>query len=228
MATLQSSKKAMRKAVSSILRSLSNADIQAQSHAVTNHVLSSPWFQRCRTVSCYLSMPTGELDTSSLIAAIMQSGKTLYVPRIDVTVDGRMDFVKTFGEDDIRSFPSGLWGIKEPTADWNGSPRPSALETSDEPLDLILMPGVVFDHSLSRLGHGKGYYDRFITNYTSSHRGQKPLLVALALREQILEAGKVPVGEHDWKVDVIIGPEGVVPGGKSGPLSSQRLDNCQS
>ena len=34
--------------------------------------------------------------------------------------------------------------------------------------------------------------------------------VALALREQILEAGQVPVGETDWKVDVIVGPDGIV------------------
>ena len=34
--------------------------------------------------------------------------------------------------------------------------------------------------------------------------------VALALREQILEAGQVPAGVLDWKVDVIVGPDGVV------------------
>lgn len=35
--------------------------------------------------------------------------------------------------------------------------------------------GVAFDHSLSRLGHGKGYYDRFITTYLSMHN-TKPML----------------------------------------------------
>jgi 5-formyltetrahydrofolate cyclo-ligase len=32
----------------------------------------------------------------------------------------------------------------------------------DIPLDLIVVPGVGFDHSLNRIGHGKGFYDRFI------------------------------------------------------------------
>ena len=35
--------------------------------------------------------------------------------------------------------------------------------------------GVAFDRSLSRLGHGKGYYDRFISSYAASGRN-KPLL----------------------------------------------------
>lgn len=38
-----------------------------------------------------------------------------------------------------------------------------------------LLPGVAFDLSLSRLGHGKGFYDRFIQKYVSSGR-QRPLL----------------------------------------------------
>lgn len=96
MSTLQTSKKAMRKAVATVLRSLTSSDIQAQckgplthfyvyasniatgfsisAHSVTQHVLSAPWFKNSRTVSCYLSMPSGELDTSSLVNAVLQAG----------------------------------------------------------------------------------------------------------------------------------------------------------
>ena len=52
-------------------------------------------------------------------------GKTLFVPRIDPDVEGKMDFVKVYGEEDLQSFPEGLWGIKEPTSHWDGRVRPS-------------------------------------------------------------------------------------------------------
>jgi 5-formyltetrahydrofolate cyclo-ligase len=104
---------------------------------------------------------------------------------------------------------------------------------------LFLPPGVGFDRSLSRLGHGKGYYDRFLSSYSTiaSARGHaKPLFgelpfiildkalifsslivrfpaaVALALREQVLDAGEVPVGANDVSVDMIVTPDETIAG----------------
>ncbi|EAU89663.2 hypothetical protein CC1G_02552 [Coprinopsis cinerea okayama7 len=105
-----------------------------------------------------------------------------------------MDFYEIFNGEDLASLPSGTWGIKEPDSHWQEKARKT---------------GVAFDRSFSRLGHGKGYYDRFISTYVASGR-PKPLLVALALKEQLLEADSVPMGEHDWKVDIIVTPEEVL------------------
>ncbi|KAH9833197.1 5-formyltetrahydrofolate cyclo-ligase [Rhodofomes roseus] len=221
MSTLQAQKKALRKAMATRLRSLPVSDVQQQSRMIADRVLASPHFARSQCVSCYLSMPSGEVDTTSLVSAILRSGKTLFVPKIDTARDGAMDFLQVYGEEDLRSFPSGTWGIKEPTYEWNGVQRRSAMDDGTE-LDLILLPGVAFDRSMLRLGHGKGYYDRFLSSHTAakSAKGQrKPLLVALALREQILEAGQVPTAPHDWTMDVIVGPDGLL--GESAAGGSQ-------
>ncbi|OJA20220.1 hypothetical protein AZE42_02131 [Rhizopogon vesiculosus] len=233
-------KKALRKAMTTALRELPHSDVQSQcdsrmlyalllttdmllseAQAITEKVLSLPAFQECKTVSCYLSMPAAEVQTTSLISNILGNlKKALFVPSITPS-DGCMNFVRVYTEEDYRSFPSGLWGIPDPTPEWLGKKRHSAFQVFDADcsnLDLILVPGVAFDRSLSRLGHGKGYYDRFITSYRSSAGRSRPLLVALALKEQLLEHGQVPMLDHDWKMDMIITPDEVItaPQGQEG------------
>ncbi|KAG6888722.1 hypothetical protein C0992_007631 [Termitomyces sp. T32_za158] len=226
--------------MSATLKAISSASIEEQSRVVTAQILSLPAFQQAQSVSCYLSMPSGELDTSFLVSEILKSGngsdyvlgwetlisigKTLFVPRIDPSKDSQMDFVRVYGKEDLNTFPIGTWGIKEPGSQWRGSLRESALVGKNTGLDIILVPGVAFDRSFSRLGHGKGYYDHFLGSY-SSIKKSKPLLgkslftsfwcqlyityfpVALALREQVLEEGEVPTGPHDWSMDLIVTPE---------------------
>jgi len=147
------------------------------------------------------------VDTSSLVSEILTAGKILYVPRIDRMAPNKMSFLQVYNSKDLQSLPSGTWGIKEPSVEWEGGRRVNVLDDGCEGLDLILVPGVAFDRSLSRLGHGKGYYDRFITNYTAKR--PRPLLVALALRQQIID-GEVPMSEYDWKMDMVVGPDGII------------------
>ncbi|KAJ7247933.1 5-formyltetrahydrofolate cyclo-ligase [Mycena haematopus] len=196
---LKAEKKLLRKAMATKLRDLSPSHIQDQSRALTARVLSMPSFIKSNSVSCYLSMP-GEIDTSCLVREILRLGKILFVPKIDTTTEGRMELLQIYSEDDLNSLPSGVWGIKEPNRSHNGRLRASANDTG---LDLILVPGLAFDRSLSRLGHGKGYYDRFITAYTENNR-PSPLLVGIALNEQLLDSNTVPTGAHDWKMDWIM------------------------
>lgn len=110
-------------------------------------LVNSSFFQKSNNVSCYLSMPSGELDTSSLVTEIIQSGlyslftatlalilgkgKTLFVPKIKSKTEGSMDFLKVHGELDLSTFPAGLWGIKEPDYTWQGAQRQSGLSNSN-------------------------------------------------------------------------------------------------
>ncbi|TFK72476.1 5-formyltetrahydrofolate cyclo-ligase [Pluteus cervinus] len=207
--TIRAQKKVLRKLMAGRLNALPQPSIELQSRAVTERILSLPEYQRCRSVSCYLSMPSGELQTASLVSEIIRSGKSLFVPKFEAKSE-HMDFLKIYGADDLSSLPAGLWGIPQPDRQWENQPRQSALDVEGEGLDLVFLPGVAFDRSMSRLGHGKGYYDRFLTTYNSGSR-PRPLLVALALSEQLLDGGEIPTDSHDWKVDYIITPEEIIP-----------------
>lgn len=65
----------------------------------------------------------------------------------------------------------------------------------DIEIDLVIIPLVGFDKYKNRLGHGKGYYDRFLAMY----KGNK---IALAFSCQELD--KIITDEYDIKMGKII------------------------
>ncbi|KIK25989.1 hypothetical protein PISMIDRAFT_95793 [Pisolithus microcarpus 441] len=204
---VRANKRALRKVIRTTLGELPAEDIQSQSRAIIAKVMALPAFQSSRTFSCYLSMPTAEVQTASLITDILTDNrKKLFVPII-VSESDHMDFVRLHDEQDYRNLPIGLWGIPQPTTQWN----------NEKHLDVILLPGrwrVAFDRSLSRLGHGKGYYDKFLSSYITAAKRPRPLLgkliVGLALQQQLLDARSVPITETDWKVDMVITPDDII------------------
>jgi len=67
-------------------------------------------------------------------------------------------------------------------------------------IDLVIVPGVVFDKSGHRIGYGHGYYDRFLDNLEKINKNA--VKVGLAYDFQI--ADKVPIEKHDVPVDKIV------------------------
>lgn len=68
-------------------------------------------------------------------------------------------------------------------------------------LDLIIVPGVAFTRDGKRLGHGGGYYDRYLQDYVKT-TGRKPHLIAIAFNEQICK--EIPTSELDHQVDLVL------------------------
>ncbi|KAF8498845.1 hypothetical protein JB92DRAFT_2983248 [Gautieria morchelliformis] len=211
-------KKALRSSLRKALSSIPSDEIQFQSGLVCSYVASDHTFQRAQVVSCYLSMPSGEVDTSRLVTLILESGKMLFVPRIDHE-RGEIDMLRIYDEQDLMSLTKGTWGIPEPSLERNSERRQNITDLGCPMLDLILLPGLGFDQTLSRLGHGKGYYDRFLNSYqsciaerhrTSLQHVKMPTLWGLSLTQQLLDPSKggIPIMNHDWKVDDVFHPGG--------------------
>ena len=125
-----------------------------------------------------------EVDTSEIINAALKSGKKVAVPLCD-TEDTTMEFYYIRSYDDLKN---GCYGLLEPDADKCPKAAPS-----DAPV--MIVPGLVFDRSGYRLGFGKGYYDRYISEY-------KGLTVGICYSKYIEQA--LPLGRFDRPIDVVV------------------------
>ena len=137
-------------------------------------------FIDAKTVFCYVSY-NGEVETLSLLSDILKT-KTLLVPYC-IDDNGNMIAVKISSADDL---VKGMYGILEPK-----NPVPF----SKDEIDFVIVPGVAFSKDRYRLGYGKGYYDRFLSDIT-------PYKLGICKKELFLE--KLPHGEYDIKMDDVL------------------------
>ena len=118
---------------------------------LTQRFIQLPAFQEAKTLATYLSMGH-EFSTASLIQAALQLGKRVCVPR--TYPQGRMEFV----EYDPDILEKTRFGLLEPNE------RGQVVDKSE--IDLIHVPGLVFQSKGYRIGYGGGYYDRYLEDFT--------------------------------------------------------------
>lgn len=145
-----------------------------------NKLLSMPEYQRARRISIYLSMPTGEISTSPIVHDALKQGKQVFVPytykapKREDQPTSIMDMLQLHSLSDFGSFNPDKWGIPTPSEfsiperrNTFGSLGLSNGAISGEDnqcgLDFIVVPGMAFDANFGRLGHGKGFYDYFLS-----------------------------------------------------------------
>ncbi|KAI9146550.1 5-formyltetrahydrofolate cyclo-ligase [Paraphysoderma sedebokerense] len=207
MSTIRAAKIALRKSVKARLKDLQPEVISEESGNVLKCLLSMKEYQTAKNISIYLSMPKGEIQTTDIIRDLFQRGKNVYIPHWNPLGSSKgndeMEMVKLHSWEDFVSLPHNSWGIPEPK---DGEEREKAFEKV--PLDLIVMPGLAFDDQGNRLGHGKGYYDKYISKsilLSKSMGVPKPTTIALALSAQIVSSDTViPTDQFDLKPDYII------------------------
>ncbi|CRL00237.1 CLUMA_CG013510, isoform A [Clunio marinus] len=158
-----------------------------------------PFYESSRRISIYLSTER-EVDTVNILER-MFNDKEVFIPTYSGSV---MDIVKLYDLNDYKNLPLTKWNIKQPKE--NDRQRENPLLTA--PLDLILMPGVAFTRNGGRMGHGMGYYDKYLKTYFNRfpdrQKINKTLLVGLAFQEQIVEDDQLPLDPHDYPLDLIL------------------------
>src|SRR5205085_367533 len=104
------------------------------------------------------------------------------IPRYTST---SMDMVRIYSLKDLDSLPMTKWNIQQPSLD----DKNREIATND--IDLIIVPGLGFSLDGSRLGHGKGYYDKYLNSLK-----ENTYTIGLAFREQIMENNVIPMNSN--------------------------------
>lgn len=152
------------------------------------HLQALPIWKNARTVFCFISTPT-EPSTEDLLQAVFDSGRTLCVPRTGPQ-KGHMDAVKVAA---LFALKPNKRGILEPPVTLPATPP--------EQLDLVIAPCLAMTPKGVRLGHGGGYYDRFLAKCSCPTVAFCP---AAQLRQEL------PSASFDIPLDLVITENGVL------------------
>ena len=144
-------KKTLRKETIAAMKELPQSVKAEADSQLTQRFIQLPAFQEAKTLATYLSMGH-EFSTASLIQAALQLGKRVCVPR--TYPQGRMEFV----EYDPNILEKTRFGLLEPNE------KGKLVDKSE--IDLIHVPGLVFQSKGYRIGYGGGYYDRYLADFT--------------------------------------------------------------
>lgn len=183
-------KETLRLAYKAKRRALSLEEGNEGSKALCEHILASSFYKKATTIMAYLAMPK-EPSLDALIETALCEGKTVYVP-VCTEEPGIMVAAQMTSFDELEE---GVLHIRTPKA-----PYTTIIPTA---LDLVLVPGVMFDQSGHRLGMGAGYYDRFLTQVPQEKR------LGVAWNFQVAESG-VPTDSYDELMGYIVTEKGFI------------------
>ncbi len=152
------------------------------SRRVCELIFAQEVFRGSKSILLYMPL-AGEPDVRPILKRATEEGKEVALPRF-------LPETGTYAAFLIEGKPlvPGLFGAMEPT---------SATPISLNRLDLIVVPGVGFDLRGRRLGRGKGFYDRMLSEASGVKCG-------VCFDEQILEG--IPVEPHDVGVQFLATP----------------------
>ncbi|WP_291633618.1 5-formyltetrahydrofolate cyclo-ligase [Clostridium sp.] len=156
------------------------------SNKIIETITELPQFIKCKNIMLYLSF-NNEVDTYPLVTWCLDNGKTVIVP---YCIQSQRKIVPFKINNLTNDITKSTFGVMEPRHDL-------LKQANIEDIDLIIVPGVVFDLHCNRIGFGAGYYDRFLPK-----KSKFTPTIGIAYDYQILDS--VPTGVYDVPLDFII------------------------
>ncbi len=144
-------KKSLRKSMIDKMKKFSynsnKSDIDAY---LADLLFDTEEYLNAHRIGIVLSM-SHEVDTYSIIKQILDDGKQVFVPNTNYQ-EKSMTFKRLLNLQQIDKDEKGIYQVMGET------------ELSNQ-LDLVVVPGVVFNQTGYRIGYGGGYFDKFLHQF---------------------------------------------------------------
>ncbi len=181
----QRAKAVMRRRARAVRTSVPSAALAVRSARIVARVLEHPAIATASRVASFSAIrDKHEVDLAALHAALRAQRKQVYYPAIEPQDGGRMRFGLVV---DLAELCERGHGFAEPSPD---APRATAL-------DVIVVPGLLFDARGHRIGYGAGYYDRTLPAFC-------PPALSLGVAFDFQLASEIPNTQGDVAVAVIV------------------------
>ncbi|MFI3247671.1 MAG: 5-formyltetrahydrofolate cyclo-ligase [Rikenellaceae bacterium] len=175
-------KRQIRNTIGALNRSIGLAEQTEQTYNIFSTIEIDQKFIGANSIAIYLSLPD-EVPTLNIVKRWHSMGKRIFLPRVE---GENIHFV----EYEPEKLAKGAFGIMEPTSD---------IVVDPSQIELMIVPGVAFCSDGRRLGRGKGYYDRYLsqadfTGYT----------IGVGYSHQLLD--ELPCEAHDVMLSKVVTP----------------------
>jgi 5-formyltetrahydrofolate cyclo-ligase len=173
-------------------KKLSLEALQEKSQAISERFFEAFDLSQIKTLHIFLPiLKQNEINTQIIIQEIFQHYPDLTL--VTSKSDFQLCTMESYIFNSHTEIKANRWGIPEPI---------NAVSCSDEIIDMVLVPLLVFDQQGFRVGYGKGFYDRFLSKCRSD-----VMKVGLSLFEAVDKIDEV--NEYDIKMDYCVISEGV-------------------
>ncbi|MCH5320966.1 MAG: 5-formyltetrahydrofolate cyclo-ligase [Eubacterium sp.] len=150
---------------------------------ICTNLINCDVYNKAKTVLFYAALDD-EINVDKCIENALISGKMVALPAcLDSVGNMKYYFINSLAD-----LKTGFFGLREPDTE-------ICQEVTDFKDSICIVPAIAFDKQGYRLGYGKGYYDRFLQNFSF-------ISVGLCYNEFVKDS--LPIGEYDVPVNYII------------------------
>ena len=166
---------------------LTSEEVEEGSLEIANNLLSlSVWSKEYFHLFLSISEKR-EVDTQAILHILQGKDKNIVLSKTNFKEGSLTNYLLT----DSTKIKVNDWGIPEPV---------DGIEIDPSKIDVVFIPLLVFDENGNRIGYGKGFYDRFLSQC-------KPEVIKVGLSFFQAEQESLQTESHDVPLDYCVTPE---------------------